>query len=39
LAPEGDDLQSLENQRRQNSVASGIASGIAQVRSQMGGHQ
>ncbi|HEY3767808.1 MAG TPA: N-acetylmuramoyl-L-alanine amidase [Candidatus Angelobacter sp.] len=39
LAPDGDDLQSLENQRRQNSVASGIASGIAQVRSQMGGHQ
>jgi N-acetylmuramoyl-L-alanine amidase len=39
LAPEGDDLQSLENLRRQNSVASGIASGIAQVRSQMGGHQ
>jgi N-acetylmuramoyl-L-alanine amidase len=35
LAPEGDDTQSLESQKRQNSVASAIASGIAQVRSQM----
>jgi N-acetylmuramoyl-L-alanine amidase len=39
LAPDGDDMLSLENQKRQNSVASAIASGIAQVRSQMGGHQ
>jgi N-acetylmuramoyl-L-alanine amidase len=37
LAPEGDDTQLLESQKRQNSVASAIASGIAQVRSQMGG--
>jgi N-acetylmuramoyl-L-alanine amidase len=36
LAPEGDGLQSLENQKRQNAVASAIASGIAQARIQMG---
>jgi N-acetylmuramoyl-L-alanine amidase len=35
LAPEGDEAQLLESQKRQNSVASAIASGIAQVRSQM----
>jgi N-acetylmuramoyl-L-alanine amidase len=35
LATEGDDTQSLESQKRQNSVAAAIASGIAQVRSQM----
>ena len=35
LAPEGDEAQSMESQKRQNSVASAIASGIAQVRSQM----
>jgi N-acetylmuramoyl-L-alanine amidase len=36
LAPGADGLQSLENQKRQNTVAAAIASGIAQVRSQMG---
>jgi N-acetylmuramoyl-L-alanine amidase len=37
LAPDGDEAQSLENQKRQNTVAAAIASGIAQVRGQMGG--
>ncbi|HEX3587085.1 MAG TPA: N-acetylmuramoyl-L-alanine amidase [Candidatus Angelobacter sp.] len=37
LAPEADDPQSLENQKRQNSVASAVATAIAQVRSQLGG--
>ena len=36
LAPEGDDPQSMESQKRHNTVASAIASGIAQVRGQMG---
>jgi N-acetylmuramoyl-L-alanine amidase len=36
LAPEQDDLQSLESQKRQNTVATAIALGIAQVRSQIG---
>ncbi len=36
LAPDGDDMQSLENQKRQNTVATAIALAIAQVRSQMG---
>lgn len=36
LAPEGDDPQTMESQKRHNTVASAIASGIAQVRSQMG---
>lgn len=39
LAPEEDDLQSLENQKRQNSVATAIALGIVQARSQMGARQ
>ncbi len=38
LAPDGDDMQSLENQKRQNIVATAIALAIAQVRSQMGAH-
>jgi N-acetylmuramoyl-L-alanine amidase len=37
LAPDADDPQSLENQKRQNTVAAAIASGIAQIRGQMGG--
>jgi N-acetylmuramoyl-L-alanine amidase len=37
LAPDGDDMQSLENQKRQNTVAAAIASGIMQIRRQMGG--
>ena len=37
LAPDSDDPQSLENQKRQNTVAAAIASGIAQTRGQMGG--
>jgi N-acetylmuramoyl-L-alanine amidase len=37
LAPDGDDMQSLENQKRQNTVAAAIASGITQIRRQMGG--
>jgi N-acetylmuramoyl-L-alanine amidase len=37
LAPEGDDPQSLESQKRQNTVAAAIASGIAQARGQIGG--
>ncbi|HET9166965.1 MAG TPA: N-acetylmuramoyl-L-alanine amidase [Candidatus Angelobacter sp.] len=39
LAPEQDDLQSLENQKRQNSVATAIALGIVQARSQIGARQ
>jgi N-acetylmuramoyl-L-alanine amidase len=38
LAPEGDDLQSLESSKRNANVAAGIAAAIAQVRGQMGGH-
>jgi N-acetylmuramoyl-L-alanine amidase len=37
LTPETDDPQSLENQKRQNTVAAAIAAAIAQVRSQLGG--
>jgi N-acetylmuramoyl-L-alanine amidase len=37
LTPDGDEAQSLESQKRQNTVAAAIASGIAQVRGQMGG--
>lgn len=37
LTPETDDPQSLENQKRQNSVAAAVAAAIAQVRSQLGG--
>ena len=36
LAPEGDDPQTMESQKRHNTVASAIAAGIAQVRGQMG---
>jgi N-acetylmuramoyl-L-alanine amidase len=36
LAPESDDPQSMESQKRHNTVATAIALGIAQVRSQMG---
>ena len=39
LAPEQDDLQSLESQKRQNSVATAIALGIVQARSQIGARQ
>ena len=39
LAPEEDDLQSLENQKRQNNVATAIALGIVQARSQIGARQ
>lgn len=39
LAPDADDLQSLESQKRQNNVATAIALGIAQIRSQIGAHQ
>ena len=39
LAPEQDDLQFLENQKRQNSVATAIALGIVQARSQIGARQ
>jgi N-acetylmuramoyl-L-alanine amidase len=35
LAPD-DDPQSLESQKRQNNVATAIALGIGQIRSQMG---
>jgi N-acetylmuramoyl-L-alanine amidase len=38
LAPEQDDLQSLESQKRQNTIATAIALGIVQVRSQIGAH-
>lgn len=37
LAPDENDPQSLESQRRQNNVATAIALGIAEIRSQMGG--
>jgi N-acetylmuramoyl-L-alanine amidase len=37
LAPETDDLQSLENLKRQNTVAAAIAAAIAQIRGQLGG--
>lgn len=36
LAPETDDLQSLENQKRNNNVAAAIATAIAQIRGQIG---
>jgi N-acetylmuramoyl-L-alanine amidase len=36
LAPEGNDLQSLESAKRNSGIASAIASGIAQVRGQIG---
>jgi len=39
LAPDEEGLQSLESQKRQNSVATAIALGIAQIRSQMGARQ
>ncbi len=39
LAPEQNDLQSLESQKRQNTVATAIALAIVQVRSQMGARQ
>jgi N-acetylmuramoyl-L-alanine amidase len=37
LAPDEDDPRSLDSPKRQNNVATAIAAGIAQVRSQMGG--
>jgi N-acetylmuramoyl-L-alanine amidase len=39
LAPEEDDVQSLESQKRQNTVATAIALGIVQIRSQTGARQ
>src|ERR1041385_96379 len=36
LTPDQDNLQTLESQKRQNDVATAIALGIVQVRSQMG---
>jgi N-acetylmuramoyl-L-alanine amidase len=39
LAPDEDDLQSLESQKRQTNVAIAIALGIVQVRSQIGARQ
>jgi N-acetylmuramoyl-L-alanine amidase len=36
LAPESDDPQSMESQKRHNTVATAVALGIVQVRSQMG---
>ena len=39
LAPDQNDLQSLENQKRQANVAAAIALGILQVRSQIGARQ
>ena len=39
LAPDENDVQSLESQKRQNNVATAIALGIVQVRSQMGARQ
>jgi len=36
LAPASDDAQSLENLKRQNTVASAVAAAIAQIRSQLG---
>jgi N-acetylmuramoyl-L-alanine amidase len=38
IAPEGDDMQSLESPKRQNTVAAAVASGIALTRGQLGGH-
>src|SRR3954471_10083659 len=39
LTPDEDNLQALESQKRQNEVATAIALGIVQARSQMGAHQ
>jgi N-acetylmuramoyl-L-alanine amidase len=39
LAPDENDLQSLESQKRQNNVATAIALGIVQVRNQTGARQ
>ncbi|HEY2360009.1 MAG TPA: N-acetylmuramoyl-L-alanine amidase [Candidatus Angelobacter sp.] len=39
LAPEENDVQSLESPKRQNNIATAIALGIVQVRSQMGARQ
>jgi len=39
LAPDENDLQSLESPKRQNNVATAIALGILQVRSQVGARQ
>jgi N-acetylmuramoyl-L-alanine amidase len=39
LAPDENDLQSFESQKRQNNIATAIALGIVQVHSQMGAHQ
>jgi N-acetylmuramoyl-L-alanine amidase len=39
LAPDEEGLQSLESQKRQNNVATAIALGIMQFRSQMGARQ
>ncbi|MGC2744979.1 MAG: N-acetylmuramoyl-L-alanine amidase, partial [Candidatus Angelobacter sp.] len=39
LAPDEDDLQSLESQKRQTNVATAIALGIVQIRSQIGAGQ
>jgi N-acetylmuramoyl-L-alanine amidase len=39
LAPDENDLQSLDNQKRQANVATAIASAIVQVRNQIGGRQ
>jgi N-acetylmuramoyl-L-alanine amidase len=39
LIADADDQQSLESQKRQNNVATAIALGIVQVRSQMGARQ
>jgi N-acetylmuramoyl-L-alanine amidase len=39
LAPDENDLQSLESQKRQNNIATAIALGIVQVRSQIGARQ
>jgi hypothetical protein len=38
LAPEGDDSQSVESAKRNNSVALSIAAAIAQWRGQIGAH-
>jgi N-acetylmuramoyl-L-alanine amidase len=37
LAPETDDPQSLENLKRQNTVAAAVAAAITQIRGQLGG--
>lgn len=39
LAPDEDNLQSLESQKRQNTIATAIAMGIVEIRSQMGARQ